>query len=647
MNSSTERFLNNPGRVRRQPCGRRLRLWRVGPTLLALGGLCGAPAWAQPATPLPAAATAAAAAAQPKPRIDKAADLPRFNYPVSGRLDELVGSAERFAPLSAALRRDTESVLSGYEIADKSTQRELISLLAVLDYLDGQYDSALRRAEQVRALQDKPADKLLSGLRLRAMASAARQHAPGSEAFAAALASFIRRELAAAPYAVIANDIKSAKASAELIGEALILGRTRESLQPMADSSGSLSGEFAPGLAFTRLALTGVLPLKATLIKVFADYLAAHQVQKADIWAAREVALAADGAYTSVRLAVWDSGVDTALFKSQLLLQPDGQPTLIAFDKYAQASQGALFPIAAELRSRLPTMVARTKGVSDLQSNIDSAEAGQVKQLLSGLAPEQYKSVVEDFGLAGNYVHGTHVAGITLAGNPFARLVVARIEFNHKLQPDPCPSFELAQRDAANSQTVVDFFKQQQVRVVNMSWGGNVGDIERELEQCQPGLALDARKAQARAIFEVLKNALVKAFASAPQILFVAAAGNSNNDATFTESIPAGIVLPNLLTVGAVDRAGDEAPFTSYGPTVKVHANGYQVESYLPGGARVALSGTSMAAPQVANLAAKLLAAKPQLSPLALVDAITAAADRSADGRRVLMNPKKAMASLN
>ena len=39
----------------------------------------------------------------------------------------------------------------------------------------------------------------------------------------------------------------------------------------------------------------------------------------------------------------------------------------------------------------------------------------------------------------------------------------------------------------------------------------------------------------------------------------------------------------------------DEAGFTSYGGVVKVHANGYQVESTLPGGKRVALSGTSMA----------------------------------------------------
>jgi subtilisin family serine protease len=135
--------------------------------------------------------------------------------------------------------------------------------------------------------------------------------------------------------------------------------------------------------------------------------------------------------------------------------------------------------------------------------------------------------------------------------------------------------------------------------------------------------------------------------AGAPQMLFVAAAGNENQDASFAESTPADIVLPNLLTVGAVDRAGDEASFTSYGRTVRLHANGYQVDSVLPGGTRVALSGTSMAAPQVANLAAKLLALRPTLTPVQLVELMVSTADASPDGRRRLLNPARAVAALS
>ena len=592
---------------------------------------------------LPAAQAQSAA---PKPRVEKAADLPRFSYPLTGKLEDVVRQSAAFAPQSAALRRDTEGVLAGYDLPDKGTRRDLISLLAVLDYLDGQYASALARADEVRSLQDKPADRLLSGLRLRAMARAAQAHGPSGEAFQQAVADTLRRELAAMPFGVIENDIKQAKAGAELMGESLMLGRVREVLQPMATAAGSLSNEFAPALVNTRFGLQAVLPLKPRLIEVYTAYLAQHQTQKADIWAARDVVLPAAGRYTRVPLAVWDSGVDLSLFKDQLLRDAAGAPVVMAFDKYARPSQGALQAIPPELVAKLPQMTARTKGFSDLQSNIDSPEATEVKQLLSTLAPDRYKAVIEEFGLAGNYEHGTHVAGIAMAGNPHAQLVVARIEFGHTLMPDPCPSRELSQRDAANAQTQVDFFKRHGVRVVNMSWGGSVGAIESELEQCGTVKSADERKALARELFDTVKIGLTKAFASAPGILFVAAAGNSNSDASFTEDTPADIVLPNLISVGAVDLAGDEASFTSYGPTVKVHANGYQVESYLPGGLRVALSGTSMAAPQVANLAAKLLAVNPTLTPQALIEVIAGTAERSADGRRVLMHPKKALAAV-
>lgn len=582
---------------------------------------------------------------QTRPRIEKAADLPRFSYPVSGKLEDIVRLPQAFEPLAAALRHDVESVLAGYEIADKATQRDLIGQIAVLDFLDGRYDAALARAEEVRALQEKPADKLLSGLRLRAMATAAKTHAIGSDEYRRAVADFIDKELASLPYAVIENDIKSSKAGAELIGEGLIFGRVREVLQPMADKSGSLSNEFAPMLINARFALLAVLPLKSMLVQTYSAYLAQHKVEKTDIWAARDFTLPAKGPYATVRLAVWDSGVDTSLFGRQVVRAANGRPVLIAFDKYSRPAQGELQPIPSELVAKLPQMVARTKGFSDLQSNIDSPEASEVKVLLSKLPPDKYKAVIEEINLAGNYEHGTHVAGIALAGNPHARLVVARIEFGHTLMPDPCPSLELARRDAVNSQTYVDFFKRHGVKVVNMSWGGNVAAFESDLEQCGIGKTPDERKALARELFDIGKAGLTRAFASAPGILFVTAAGNSNSDASFVEDMPADIVLPNLITVGAVDKAGDEAPFTSYGATVKVHANGYQVESVLPGGVKVALSGTSMASPQVVNLAAKLLAVRPKLSPEAVIKLITETADRTPDGRRVLMNPKKALAA--
>ena len=585
----------------------------------------------------------AAAWAQSKPRIEKAADLPRFTYQVSGKLEDIVRAPERFAPFAASVRRDVESVLDSYEIDDKATKRGLINQIAILDFLDGRYDAALARAEEIRGLQDKPADKLLSGLRLRVMAQAAKAGSHEGEAYARVVSDRLKAELDPLPFPVVANDIRELKASAELIGEALILGRVREVMQPIVSRTGVLSSEFAPGIVSARFALVGLLPLKQTFVDDFGSYLDAHRVVKKDIWAARDAALAPGLGLAPVRLAVWDSGVDAALFPSQMAYDSTHQPLRIAFDRYSRQSKAPLAPLTAEVRDRLPQMTARTKGFSDLQSNIDSAEASDVKQWLSTLAPADYRKAVEELGMIGNYEHGTHVAGIALAGNPYARLVVARLEYDYRVQPDPCPSKELVLREAEAAKQTVAFLKAQRVRVVNMSWGGDVKSIETALEQCGIGKTPESRKATAREYFEIQKRALTQAFATAPEVLFVAAAGNSNNDPSFVEDIPAAIVLPNMVTVGAVDLAGDEASFTSYGSTVKVHANGYQVESYLPGGQRVALSGTSMAAPQVTNLAAKLLAVNPKLKPQDVIKLIVDTAERTPDGRRNLINPAKAL----
>lgn len=596
------------------------------------------------------AIAAAFVAAQPAPaqvakvRIDKAADLPRFEYRIDGKVEDLLADPAKFATFAAAVRRDAQSVLDRYEIADKATERQFLATLMQLDWLEGRHDDAMAKLARIRALEEKPADKLTSGMVLRSVDGARRASGgTAGDAFRADVGRRLRAELDAMPYVVVENNVKGAKTSAEITSEALVLGQVRDVIQPIVDKSGTLSSDFAPGIVAAKYRLAVLLPLKPVLIDAYGGYLAANRVEKPDIWAARDAALPADKGYAPVVVAIWDSGVDSSLFRDRIVRDASGAPALIAFDKYSDPATGELYPIPAELKDKLPRMKARLKGFSDLQANVDSAEATEVKQYLSNLKSGEYKAAIEELSAAGNYIHGTHVAGIAAAGNPYARLAVARIEFGHTLQPDPCPSLELARKDARNTQAYVDFFRRHGVRVVNMSFGGSVGDVEGQLEQCGIGANAEERRKIAREWFDIGKDAFVKAMASAPEILFVAAAGNENADSTFAESIPADIVLPNLITVGAVDKAGDEAPFTSYGKTVVVHANGYLVESVIPGGERLAESGTSMSAPQVTNLAAKILAVNPALAPPQVIAIIRETAEKTPDGRRTLVHPQKAL----
>lgn len=282
------------------------------------------------------------------------------------------------------------------------------------------------------------------------------------------------------------------------------------------------------------------------------------------------------------------------------------------------------------------------KGFSDLQLSIDSPEATALKKHLSSLTPSTVPPFLEELELYSIYSHGTHVAGIASRGNPAVQLAVARITFDYHNIP-LAPSEELSRRAAEDSQAYVDYFRAHGIRVVNMSWGGGPQDDEIALEK--NGLGKDAadRKAIAKRLFAIEREGLYKAIQSAPDILFVCSAGNSDSNNGFNEDIPSSFKLPNLLTVGAVDQAGDEASFTSYGETVVVDANGYQVESYLPGGVRVRFSGTSMASPNVTNLAAKLIALDPSLRPAEVIALIRDGATASEDGRRHLIDPRRSV----
>ena len=91
---------------------------------------------------------------------------------------------------------------------------------------------------------------------------------------------------------------------------------------------------------------------------------------------------------------------------------------------------------------------------------------------------------------------------------------------------------------------------------------------------------------------------------------------------------------------GAVDASGKPTTFTTTGKNVDLYADGYQIDSLVPGGQHMKFSGTSMASPQVANLAAKLIVLDPGLNVAQTIALIRKGATPLADHPgKFIINP--------
>jgi thermitase len=165
--------------------------------------------------------------------------------------------------------------------------------------------------------------------------------------------------------------------------------------------------------------------------------------------------------------------------------------------------------------------------------------------------------------------HGTHVAG-TIAAKTNNGTGVAGVAFNSPLAI--CKAL-----DSAGSGTLaavancITYLNQQGAKVISMSLGG--------------------------AGATTLANAV--AAASSNGSLLIAAAGNTG-DATL--QYPAG--YPQVVSVGAVDRKGAHASFSTANSKVEVSAPGVDVLSTWLNGTYNTISGTSMATPHAAGVAA-------------------------------------------
>ena len=113
--------------------------------------------------------------------------------------------------------------------------------------------------------------------------------------------------------------------------------------------------------------------------------------------------------------------------------------------------------------------------------------------------------------------------------------------------------------------------------------------------------------------------------------LFVASAGNDGSDNDIFPKYPASYDLPNVISVASTDALDKLSDFSNYGAnSVHIAAPGSGILSTFSYGSFAAMSGTSMASPHVAGVAALIKSVFPDYTPEAVRELLIRSA-RSVD----------------
>lgn len=250
------------------------------------------------------------------------------------------------------------------------------------------------------------------------------------------------------------------------------------------------------------------------------------------------------------------------------------------------------------------------------------------------------KNFIKEMGKFGNFVHGTHVAGISLrdSNNQVMGLKLIPTEVKPFLERAKSKSNGLAPTDRWSLlANLFDALAQQQMLmltdiahlihfhkadVANGSFGTGYSNGRMITDNAYRILFFkkpseeDSKKAWGLFLGSLLKYGQTFVGA-APETLFVFASGNEGLSNDDIGTSPANIEADNVITVGATYKNQFFAPFSNYGTkTVNVAAPGMLIPSAIPGaGNYLEVSGTSQAAPYVANIAGKVKDMNPSLKP--------------------------------